>query len=187
MEKRLLLLLPPPKQRTKKRPMEKQQLPRNGWISYHWKKGSHNSSIIRIPSLHSSDRAKNGPDPFDRSLFRQQLQATIQACCAQGNSSLWIHVPMELSSLLEETCEICRLYLSSRHESYGRIEFVVARCRIQKGTGICDASRGCGSLGLESTWYAHFVRPRTTQQLSTVENDTIPSTLELLGSQSDEA
>ncbi|KAL7579272.1 hypothetical protein ACA910_011428 [Epithemia clementina (nom. ined.)] len=50
-------------------------------------KGSHNSSIIRIPSLHSSDGAKNGPDPFDRSLFRQRLQATIQACRAQGNSS----------------------------------------------------------------------------------------------------
>ncbi|KAL7579187.1 hypothetical protein ACA910_011358 [Epithemia clementina (nom. ined.)] len=67
-------------------------------------KGSHNSSIIRIPSLHGNN--KNGPDPFDRSLFRQRLQATIQACRAQGNSSLWIHVPMERSSLLEDACAI---------------------------------------------------------------------------------
>jgi 8-oxo-dGTP pyrophosphatase MutT (NUDIX family) len=58
--------------------------------------GSHGSAKIIIPA-----RSVGVDDPFERSTFGENLEATVTACRGLGKSSIWVEVPMTRSSLIE--------------------------------------------------------------------------------------
>lgn len=55
---------------------------------------SHNSAQIIIPQNNNESRGCESNDPFERSMFRQKLRATIALCKSMKKSALWIEVPL---------------------------------------------------------------------------------------------
>ena len=62
-------------------------------------KSSHNSARIKIP------RVIDNP-LIQKSQFQTSLASTIQACRELGKSSLWVEVPMEQASLIQDMTEL---------------------------------------------------------------------------------
>lgn len=82
----------------------------NGFEGEEWEdvlplqKGSHNSAKVQIPSA-SAQEDQDDSDIFSKSAFRERLNATVTACRELGKSSLWVEVPMDRASLIEDMCE----------------------------------------------------------------------------------
>lgn len=57
--------------------------------------GSHNSATITVPSELSSD------GPFRSENIARLFQSTVSACKESGKSSIWVHVPMTRSSVID--------------------------------------------------------------------------------------
>jgi len=70
-------------------------------------KSSHNSVRIKIPSTtaSSSTNYDESDDPFGKSSFQKNLASTIEACRELGKSSLWVEVPMDRASLIQDMKE----------------------------------------------------------------------------------
>jgi hypothetical protein len=65
-----------------------------------FEKSSHNSAKVLVPVVDDVDSGF-----FDKSTFRDRLEATVTACRELGRSSLWVEVPMSRAGLIEDMAE----------------------------------------------------------------------------------
>jgi ADP-ribose pyrophosphatase YjhB (NUDIX family) len=79
-----------------------------------YQNGSHGSVKVIIPAIkegeqqqQSSESPLTSPlDPFEVSMFRQRLEATVNVCRAQQKFSIWVEVPMSRARLIEDMASL---------------------------------------------------------------------------------